>query len=187
MTPRTAALQASLSFTISQSLLKIFSIESVILSNYPILCWPLLFLVSIFSWFHLITKAMSGECMLLGSVSSQQRFGVTDIKALGASLGSWTNCVTALRQISATALFYLEDSRRIHPRSMRACQSKDVKREWRSVPACRRERELTHWVGDGAGGEKERSHTGEREIKHFGSSFYMFFFLPLGLPYANWA
>jgi hypothetical protein len=28
---------------------------------------------------------MSGECMLLGSVSSQQRFGMTDIKALGAS------------------------------------------------------------------------------------------------------
>ena len=28
---------------------------------------------------------LSGECMLLGSVSSQQRFGVTDIKALGAS------------------------------------------------------------------------------------------------------
>ena len=27
----------------------------------------------------------SGECMLLGSVSSQQRFGVTDIKALDAS------------------------------------------------------------------------------------------------------
>ena len=26
-----------------------------------------------------------GECMLLGSVSSQQRFGVTDIKALGVS------------------------------------------------------------------------------------------------------
>ena len=25
---------------------------------------------------------VSGECMLLGSVSSQQRFGVTDIKAL---------------------------------------------------------------------------------------------------------
>ena len=27
----------------------------------------------------------SGECMLLGSVSSQQRFGVTDIKALSVS------------------------------------------------------------------------------------------------------
>ena len=28
---------------------------------------------------------LSGECMLLGSVSSQQRFGVTDFKALEAS------------------------------------------------------------------------------------------------------
>ena len=27
----------------------------------------------------------SGECMLLGSVSAQQRFGVTDIKALSVS------------------------------------------------------------------------------------------------------
>ena len=31
------------------------------------------------------TLLMSGECMLLGSVSSQQRFGVTDIKALSVS------------------------------------------------------------------------------------------------------
>ena len=30
-------------------------------------------------------------------------------------LGPWTNRVIALRQISVTALFYLEDSRRIHP------------------------------------------------------------------------
>ena len=28
---------------------------------------------------------MSGECMLLGSVSSQQRFGMMDIKALCTS------------------------------------------------------------------------------------------------------
>ena len=28
---------------------------------------------------------MSGECILLSSVSSQQRFGVMDIKALGMS------------------------------------------------------------------------------------------------------
>ena len=28
---------------------------------------------------------LSGECMLLGSVLSQQRFGATDIKALGVS------------------------------------------------------------------------------------------------------
>ena len=43
-TPWTAARQASLSFTISQSLLKLMSIESVMPSNHLILC-PLLFLL----------------------------------------------------------------------------------------------------------------------------------------------
>ena len=32
------------------------------------------------------------------------------------SLGSWTNHATALRQISVTAPFYLEDSRRVRER-----------------------------------------------------------------------
>ena len=42
MTPWTAAHQASLSFTISQSLLKIISIELMVPSNHLILCCPLL-------------------------------------------------------------------------------------------------------------------------------------------------
>ena len=45
----TAAHQAFLSFTISQSLLKFMSIESVMLSNHPIFCRPLLLQPSIFS------------------------------------------------------------------------------------------------------------------------------------------
>ena len=45
MTPRTAACQVLLPFTISQSLLKFMSTESVMLSNHPILCWPLLLLL----------------------------------------------------------------------------------------------------------------------------------------------
>ena len=48
VTPWTAALQASLSFIISQSLLKLMSIESVMPSNHLILCRPLLLLRSIF-------------------------------------------------------------------------------------------------------------------------------------------
>ena len=44
----TAAHQAPLSHTISQSLLKFMSIELVILSSYLILCHPLLLLPSIF-------------------------------------------------------------------------------------------------------------------------------------------
>ena len=47
-TPWTAAHQASLSFTISQSLLKLMSIESVMPSNHIILYCPLLLLPSIF-------------------------------------------------------------------------------------------------------------------------------------------
>ena len=47
-TPRTAARQASLSITNSQSLLKLMSIESVMLSNHLILCHPLLLPLSIF-------------------------------------------------------------------------------------------------------------------------------------------
>ena len=46
--PWTAALQASLSITISQSLLRLISIESVMPSNHLILCRPLLLLPSIF-------------------------------------------------------------------------------------------------------------------------------------------
>ena len=48
MTPWTAAYQSSLSFTISWSLLKFMSIESVILSNHFILCCLFLLLSSIF-------------------------------------------------------------------------------------------------------------------------------------------
>ena len=47
-TPRTATLQASLSFTVSRSLVKFMSIESVMPSNHLILCHPLLLLPSIF-------------------------------------------------------------------------------------------------------------------------------------------
>jgi len=47
-TPWTAAHQASLSITNSQSLLKFMSIESVMPFNRLILCCPLLFLLSIF-------------------------------------------------------------------------------------------------------------------------------------------
>ena len=47
-TPWTVALQASLSFTISWSLLELMSTESVIPSNYLILCHALILMPSIF-------------------------------------------------------------------------------------------------------------------------------------------
>ena len=47
-TPQTVACQTSPSFAISQSLLKLMSIESMMTSNHLILCRPLLLLPSIF-------------------------------------------------------------------------------------------------------------------------------------------
>ena len=56
MTPWTLALQAPLSFTISQSLLRFMSIESVRPSNYLILCHPLLLLPLIFPSIRVFSK-----------------------------------------------------------------------------------------------------------------------------------
>ena len=59
-TPWTAAHQASLSFTISQSLLKLMSIESVMPPpHHLIFCHPLLFLPSIFSSFRVFSSELT--------------------------------------------------------------------------------------------------------------------------------
>ena len=60
VTPRTAACQASLSITNSWSLLRLMSIQSVMPSNYLILCHPLLLLPSIFP----STRVFSNESAL---------------------------------------------------------------------------------------------------------------------------
>ena len=55
----TVAHQASLSFTISQSLLKLMSIESVMPSNHLILCRPLLLLPSIFPSIRVFSSGLA--------------------------------------------------------------------------------------------------------------------------------
>ena len=55
-TPWTAACQASLSITNSQSLLKLTSIQSVMPSNHLILCCPILLLLSIFPSIRVFSK-----------------------------------------------------------------------------------------------------------------------------------
>ena len=54
--PQTAAHQASLSFTIAQSLLKFMSIQAVMPSNHLILCRPLLLFPSIFPSFRVFSN-----------------------------------------------------------------------------------------------------------------------------------
>ena len=59
VTPRTAAHQASLSITVSWSLLKLMSTESVMPSNHLILCHPLLFLPSVFLGIRVFSNELS--------------------------------------------------------------------------------------------------------------------------------
>ena len=59
MTPWSAACQASLSFTISWSLLKLMFIESVMLSNHLVLCHPLLLMPSIFPSIRVFSNELS--------------------------------------------------------------------------------------------------------------------------------
>ena len=62
VTPWTAAYQASLSFTTSQSLHKLMSIESVMSSNHLILCHPLPLLPSAFPCIRVFSNE-SGLCI----------------------------------------------------------------------------------------------------------------------------
>ena len=59
MVPWTAAHQVSLSFTISRSLLKLMSIDSMMPSNHLILCCPLSLLPSIFPGFSVFSNVLA--------------------------------------------------------------------------------------------------------------------------------
>ena len=69
---------------------------------------------------------LSRECMFLGSLSHHNKdleWRTLKPPQSVTALGSWTDLVIALRQISVTALFYLEDSRKIHLWGVRARRS----------------------------------------------------------------
>ena len=71
-TPWTAALQVSLSFTISRSLFKLMSIESVMPSNHLILCRPftsLFWLCGVFTELHRLFAAACGLSLVSGVYS----------------------------------------------------------------------------------------------------------------------
>ena len=84
-TPWTAVSQASLSFTISQNLLKLMFIESVIPSKHLVLCHPLLLLPLIFP----STRVFSNESALcirwpnIGASASVLPMNIQDIFPLG--------------------------------------------------------------------------------------------------------
>ena len=79
-TPWTAACQASLSFTISRSSLKLMSIESVMPSNHLILC-PLLLLPSILS----SIRIFSNQSVLPSGSSLKSQFFASGGQSIGTS------------------------------------------------------------------------------------------------------
>ena len=120
-------------------------------------------------------KDVRGVCNFLGSVSSQQKFEVTDVKALRQNVSQPSDRPCYSSQLSdrsvlrlhVTPQFYLENERKIHPQGMRACRRKrHGGRERERAPACA-------WA-------RERLDPGP-----LASLFVFFFFLPLGLPYVN--
>ncbi|CAM9498474.1 unnamed protein product [Rangifer tarandus platyrhynchus] len=68
----TAPRQASLSFSISQSLLKLMSIHLVMLSNHLILCQPLLLLPSIFPSVRVLSHESVGSSHQLAKILELQ-------------------------------------------------------------------------------------------------------------------
>ena len=77
----TAACQASPSFTISRSLLKLMSIESVMPSNHLVICHPLLLLPSIFPSFQdlfLMSQLFASGGQSIGASASVLPMNIQD-------------------------------------------------------------------------------------------------------------
>jgi len=96
-TPWTEALQAPLSFTISQSLLKLMSIGSVMSSNHRILCHPLFLLPSIFPSIRVFTSWATREAQEYGVGSLSFLQGVFPTQELNQGL---LHCRCILYQLS---------------------------------------------------------------------------------------
>ena len=83
--PWTATFQASMSITNSQSLLKLKSIESVMPSNYLILCCPLLLLPSTFP----SVRVFSNESVLLIRWPKNWSFSISPSNEYSGLISFW--------------------------------------------------------------------------------------------------
>ena len=86
MTPWIAACQASLSITISWSLPKLMSIQSVMPSNHLILCHPLLLLPSVLPSIKIFSNEFfisGGQCIGASALASVLSMNIQDLFLLG--------------------------------------------------------------------------------------------------------
>ena len=95
-TPWTAARQASLSFTISWSLLRLMSIQSLMPSNHLILCLPLLLLPSIFpaSGSFLMSSLFPLSSQSIGASASASVLPVNILGWFPLGLTGWFDLLT---------------------------------------------------------------------------------------------
>ena len=110
---------------------------------------------------------MSGECNLLSSVSSQQKFEATDVKALGPSQLLNSPCYS-----SWTDQFYLENKGKYILKAWGHADPKGMKRG-------EREREREKDTEPACAQERARPPAPLAPL-------FICFFLPLGLPYVNY-
>jgi len=94
-----------------------------------------------------LTMNLSGECNILGSVSSQQKYEATDVKALCVSQLSARQCYS-----SRTDQFYLENKGKYILEASGHADPKDMKRRERER---KRERERESACTCAHGGERE--------------------------------
>ena len=140
--------------------------------NYPFFVWQIRDVRA-----KHIPLDMSRECMFLGfclittkiwSDGHQSPLGVSQLSGLEQTVLQlsgleWTMLQLLdkpVLQLSVTALFYLEDSRKIHLQGVKAHRSKDMRKK---APQRRRERESQLWL------------------------LYLYVYLSLGLSCVNWA
>ena len=107
--PWTAARQASLSFTISWSLLKVMSMESMVPSNHLILCRPLLLLLLIF-----VTSGSFPVSQLFASGGRRYwsfSFSISLSSEYWGLISFWTNCFDLAVQGTLKGLLQHHSSR----------------------------------------------------------------------------
>ena len=101
VTPWTAACQPSLSFPISQSLLKLMSIESMMPPNHVILCHPLLFLPSVFLSFRVFSNE-STLCIRWPDTKASASTSVLPMNTQDWSPLGWTGWISLLSKRLST-------------------------------------------------------------------------------------
>ena len=124
--PWCVVFQASLSVTVSQSLLKFMSIESVMLSNHIILCHPLLFCLRSFptsgsfplSWLFTSggqsIEASASASVLLMNIQGWFPLGLTGLISLQSSGISRVFSTSQFESINSSALSLLYGPTHIH-------------------------------------------------------------------------